>query len=87
MRQIDNFNPLRREGGDTLRPWTARSVQRISIHSAARAETMYGDKDAAAKEDFNPLRREGGDGAIPYSFCLSASISIHSAARAETEFW
>ena len=38
--RLHNFNPLRREGGDGLRSRTLASWE-ISIHSAARAETLF----------------------------------------------
>ena len=37
------------------------SVRIISIHSAARAETIICFYHLAFTQNFNPLRREGGD--------------------------
>ena len=44
---------------------------------------MYGDKDAAAKDDFNPLHHEGGDHGKSRTAGLLV-ISIHSTTRVET---
>ena len=59
-RNANNFNPLRREGGDipALKPLI---ILPISIHSAARAETVLFNHKRDYVADFNPLRREGGD--------------------------
>ena len=100
-----NFNPLRREGGDLLlwqffsRDYSFQSTpprgrrrdaggqgekeRHISIHSAARAETVSQERRYRNANNFNPLRREGGD--IPaLKPLIILPISIHSAARAET---
>ena len=56
------FNPLRREGGDDGLTGHLDSLGRISIHSAARAETFSSGSSSVGIIHFNPLRREGGDG-------------------------
>ena len=77
------FNPLRREGGDDGLTGQLDSLGRISIHSAARAETFSSGSSSVGIIHFNPLRREGGD--IPaLKPLIILPISIHSAARAET---
>ena len=77
------FNPLRREGGDgkggidrvvvnqfqSTPPRGRRrravspmlNITSISIHSAARAETLVESGAFGSSKHFNPLRREGGD--------------------------
>ena len=63
--------------GDTV-------MQIISIHSAARAETIIdAPMETTVDENFNPLRREGGD-LESQTRLRHIEISIHSAARAET---
>ena len=59
----------------------------ISIHSAARAETLTGGKRNGYDHYFNPLRREGGDRVLVGQLRQDVLISIHSAARAETLGW
>ncbi len=55
------FNPLRREGGDWKDDHSVAYPHHISIHSAARAETIFMTVKNGNRFDFNPLRREGGD--------------------------
>ena len=52
------------------RPWFAQTTLRISIHSAARAETFPPPLYYVPHTDFNPLRREGGDGNQDGNRCL-----------------
>ena len=59
------------------------TAAKISIHSAARAETAMPLAGLTVVIYFNPLRREGGDPAFQ-PVPSSHGISIHSAARAET---
>ncbi len=81
---ICDFNPLRREGGDVHGPQQRMITQYISIHSAARAETIIdAPMETTVDENFNPLRREGGD-LESQTRLRHIEISIHSAARAET---
>ena len=80
---VADFNPLRREGGDNSPSLRYGQPMKISIHSAARAETSNLLIYLGQTEHFNPLRREGGDIYI-FSYRPPISISIHSAARAET---
>ena len=82
---ICDFNPLRREGGDVHGPQQRMITQYISIHSAARAETIIdAPMETTVDENFNPLRREGGDEPL-LATNVEVFISIHSAARAETQ--
>ena len=62
----------------------AHGLVQISIHSAARAETLYHLCQQHRLWYFNPLRREGGDYGRGICGGCAADISIHSAARAET---
>ena len=78
------FNPLRREGGDNSPSLRYGQPMKISIHSAARAETSNLLIYLGQTEHFNPLRREGGDKAALTELIGDIPISIHSAARAET---
>ena len=79
----DNFNPLRREGGD---PSGSVGISWIMDFNPLRREggdhPGYQGKDI--RSNFNPLRREGGD-TDPITGKMIPAISIHSAARAETE--
>ena len=80
----DNFNPLRREGGD---PSGSVGISWIMDFNPLRREggdhPGYQGKDI--RSNFNPLRREGGD-TDPITGKMIPAISIHSAARAETGY-
>ena len=78
-----NFNPLRREGGDVMLNIGDTALPWISIHSAARAETITSSINRAGLifQSTPPRgRRHGGVNTQVIRF----GISIHSAARAET---
>ena len=80
-----NFNPLRREGGDgALYKKVKEDLEFQSTPPRGRRLHHHIILNNI-NDDFNPLRREGGDIQYYFRAYVYAGISIHSAARAETK--
>ena len=82
MRLPRNFNPLHREGGDSIKSSITRSYK-ISIHSTARVETWESimQRTIYAISIHSTARVETP---ITDFYDKEVKISIHSTARVET---